>query len=243
MSKDPTSKKEQSFFSIEDVEEILKRNKKNQAVEDTPTKQIPKKQPVKVDPKPVVAEVPVQPKQRLGAVSAADILGFAIDAPEIRVEKYDESKVPKKWMPYYRQLIQLRDHVVNGLDFHTKETLHRSSKDDSGDLSSYGQHMADAGTDTFDRDFALSLVSSEKEALHEIEKAIERIFDGTFGVCKVTGNPIAKERLKAVPFTRFSVEGQIEFERTQKRTVQRGGAFAETVEESAAFASDDDSDE
>jgi DnaK suppressor protein len=149
----------------------------------------------------------------------------------------------KKLLPYFKQLMELREHVLNGLDFHTQDTLHRSSKDDSGDLSSYGQHLADAGTETFDRDFALSLLSSEKEALHEIEKAIERIFDGSYGICKVTGKPIAKERLKAVPFTRFSVEGQIEYERMQKRTVQRGGVFAETVEESAAFSSDDDSDE
>lgn len=244
MSKDSSSKKEQNFFSLDDVEEILKRNKASQAVEKAPAKKkaAPKKVAAAASKKEVATETPAQ-SQRLSAVSAADILGFSIDEPEIKVEKYDTSRVPKKWLPYYRLLIDLRDHVLSGLDFHTAETLHRSSKDDSGDLSSYGQHMADAGTETFDRDFALSLVSSEKEALHEIEKAIERIFDGSYGVCKVTGKPIAKERLKAVPFTRFSVEGQIEFEKTQKRTVQRGGAFAETVEESAAFSSDDDSDD
>ena len=243
MSKDSSSKKDQNFFSLDDVDEILKRNKSNQAVAEEPSlkKTAPKKNAV--EQKITTTESPAPTKQRLGAVSAADILGFSIDEPEIKVEKYDINQVPKKWLPYYKLLIELRDHVLSGLDFHTQDTLHRSSKDDSGDLSSYGQHMADAGTETFDRDFALSLVSSEKEALHEIEKAIERIFDGSYGICKVTGKPIAKERLKAVPFTRFSVEGQIEFEKTQKRTVQRGGAFAETVEESAAFASDDDGDE
>ncbi len=244
MSKDANSKKDQAFFSLDDVDEILKRNKTSQAVAEPPKETPTPKKVTKAEPKaPVAAPTPKPQQQRLGAVSAADILGFSIDTPEIRVEKYDEEKVPKKWLSYYRQLIDLRDHVLNGLNYHTQETLHRSSKDDSGDLSSYGQHMADAGTETFDRDFALSLVSSEKEALHEIEKAIERILDGTYGVCKVTGKPIAKERLKAVPFTRFSVEGQIEFERTQKRTIQRGGAFAETVDESAAFTSEDDIDE
>ncbi|HOO93265.1 MAG TPA: TraR/DksA C4-type zinc finger protein, partial [Opitutales bacterium] len=148
----------------------------------------------------------------------------------------------KKFQSYYKQLIELRKQVLNGLDLHMQDTLKRSSKDDSGDLSSYGQHLADAGTDAFDRDFALSLVSSEKEALHEIEKAIQRIFDGTYGICSITGKPISKERLKAVPFTRFSVEGQQEFERSRKRNIQRGGVFAEGVEDSAAFTDEDTED-
>jgi len=246
MSKEANSKNQQPFFSLDDVDEILKRGTSTpQAVVEPPADSTSTKKtavtPAKAEPKKPQSQV--VPKQRLGAASAMDILGFNIDAPEIPVNKYDENQVPKKWLSYFKLLIELRDHVLSGLDYHTQETLHRSSKDDSGDLSAYGQHMADAGTETFDRDFALSLVSSEKEALHEIEKAIERIFDGSYGICKVTGKPISKERLKAVPFTRFSVEGQIEFERTQKRTVQRGGAFAETVDESAAFTADEDIDE
>lgn len=242
MSKDSSLKNSQPFFSLDDVEEILEKTKKENSKQKTV---LEKKASVQIKPeaRKVVVEETKQAQQRLGAVSAADILGFNLTEPEPRPKKLNEERVPKKFLSYYRLLIDLREHVLNGLDYHTKETLHRSSKDDSGDLSSYGQHMADAGTETFDRDFALSLVSSEKEALHEIEKAIGRIFDGTYGLCKVTGKPIAKERLKAVPFTRFSVQGQIEFEKTQKRKIQRGGAFAETVEESAAFASDDDSDE
>ena len=242
MSKETSSKNSQPFFSLDDVDEILRKAQKEPAGQSDVSGE-KAASPSKTEAKKTLVEEPKQEQQRLGAVSAADILGFNLAEPEPRPKNHDESRVPKKFLSYYRLLIELREHVLNGLDYHTQETLHRSSKDDSGDLSSYGQHMADAGTETFDRDFALSLVSSEKEALHEIEKAIERIFDGTYGICKVTGKPIAKERLKAVPFTRFSVEGQIEFEKTQKRKIQRGGAFAETVEESAAFSSEDDSDE
>ena len=74
---------------------------------------------------------------------------------------------------------------------------------------------------------ALSMVASEQEALEEIEDAIDRIFDGTFGVCQETGKPIKKTRLKVVPFTRFSLEGQNLFEQRKRRegdTVT--GAFA-----------------
>ncbi len=244
MSKDSNLKSSQPFFSIDEVDEILKKKAKEEKKQ---KKAVVASKPAKKVAKAEVKTAVEEPKpatQRLGAVSAADILGFNLSEPESPpIKQYDETQVPKKWLSFFRQLIELREHVTSGLDFHTKETLHRSSKDDSGDLSSYGQHMADAGTETFDRDFALSLVSSEKEALHEIEKAIERIFDGSYGICKVTGKPIAKERLKAVPFTRFSVEGQIEFERSQKKSVQRGGAFAETVEESAAFTADDEAEE
>ena len=83
----------------------------------------------------------------------------------------EEQKVPRKFKVYYDLLIELRNHVYDELDLHTRETLKKSNKDDSGDIASYSQHMADEGTDNFDRDFALSLVSSEQEALAEIEAA------------------------------------------------------------------------
>ena len=85
---------------------------------------------------------------------------------------------------FYRLLLDLRTHLTEGIERHSEETLKRSAKDDAGDLSAYGQHMADAGTDTFDRDFALSMVASEQEALSEIDAAIKRIHDGTYGVKK-----------------------------------------------------------
>lgn len=103
--------------------------------------------------------------------------------------------------------------------------------------------MADAGTDTFDRDFALSLVSSEQEALTEIDAAIKRIMDGTYGVCEVTGKPIAKERLLAVPFTRYSAEAQKEIEKNRMRTRTSAGLFGELGEEGAKIAEDDGGEE
>jgi RNA polymerase-binding transcription factor DksA len=112
---------------------------------------------------------------------------------------------------------------------HSEETLKRSSKDDAGDLSSYGQHMADAGTDTFDRDFALSLVSSEQEALGEIDAAIKRIKDGSYGVCEITQEPIARDRLLAVPFTRYSANAQKELERNRHRSRTQAGILGEMV--------------
>lgn len=161
------------------------------------------------------------------AASLNDILGISTKPTTTTLS---EDEVDPKFLRYYRLLVDLREHVASGLDTHTEQTLKRSAKDDAGDLSAYAQHMADAGTDTFDRDFALSLVSNEQEALAEIEAAILRIKNGTYGVCELTGKPISKERLLAVPFARFSVESQTEVEKTKRRTAARAGIFGEGEE-------------
>ena len=178
-------------------------------------------------------------KRVLGAASLSDILGFdsMVSAPKVETRP-----IPKKFKKFYNLQISLRDHDKSELSMHTEETLKRSSKDEAGDLSGYSQHMADAGTDTFDRDFALGMVSSEQDALIEIEAAIERIFEGTYGVCEMTGKKIRDERLMAVPFTRYSVETQKQLEKNQTRSVQRGGVFTDASSEDAMNFSEENPD-
>ncbi len=185
----------------------------------------------------VVEEIKPAKPHHIKAASLADILGF--NPKRAKPPLPDEGKdVPEKFKRYYKLLIDLRTHLTAGITLHSEETLKRSSKDDSGDLSSYGQHMADAGTDTFDRDFALSLVSSEQEALSEIDAAIKRIHAGTYGICEITQKPISKDRLLAVPFTRHSAEAQKDIERNRYRARTAGGLFSEG-EEGGKIASDD----
>ncbi|HYP17570.1 MAG TPA: TraR/DksA C4-type zinc finger protein [Opitutus sp.] len=182
-------------------------------------------------------EKPAKPNH-IKAASLSDILGFnpkRTPAPNAA----DDREVPEKFKRFYKLLIDLRQHLTEGIELHSEETLKRSSKDDSGDLSSYGQHMADAGTDTFDRDFALSLVSSEQEALTEIDAAIKRIHDGSYGVCEITQKPIAKERLLAVPFTRYSAEAQKDLEKNRYRARTAGGLFGELGEEGGKIMDED----
>ena len=182
-------------------------------------------------------EKPAKPNH-IKAASLSDILGF--NPKQSRVpEPFDDANIPEKFKRFYRLLVDLRKHLTEGIELHSEETLKRSSKEDSGDLSSYGQHMADAGTDTFDRDFALSLVSSEQEALTEIDAAIKRIKDGTYGVCEITQKPIAKERLLAVPFTRYSAEAQKDLEKNRYRTRTAGGLFGELGEEGGKIMDED----
>jgi len=236
-------------FSLDDVEQFMARKKSkvaDEAAETASTKPVKKAATTPApttspNTSPVVAEEPA--KQRvLGAASLADILGFN-PAEKKNATDLSSQEVPKKWKKYYDLLIELRAHVSDEITLHTSETLKHSSRDDSGDLSSYGTHQADAGTDTFDRDFALSLVSGEQEALNEIEEAILRIKNGTYGVCEVTGKTIPAARLTAVPFARYSVEGQSEYEKNVRRKVDRGGnnsLFADSSDAPKLASSDDD---
>lgn len=176
--------------------------------------------------------------QHVKAASLADILGFNPKkgkTPDLLSDK----NVPEKFKRYYKLLVDLRASLTEGIERHSEETLKRSAKDDAGDLSAYGQHMADAGTDTFDRDFALSMVASEQEALSEIDAAIKRIHDGTYGVCEITQKPIAKERLLAVPFTRYSAEAQKDLERNRHRSRTQAGLFGELGDEGGKIMDED----
>jgi DnaK suppressor protein len=86
------------------------------------------------------------------------------------------------------------------------ETLRKSRLDASGDLSSMPIHMADLGTDNYQQEFSLGLMDSERRLLGEIDDALSRIEDGTYGICEGTGKPIPKARLEAQPWARYCVE-------------------------------------
>jgi RNA polymerase-binding transcription factor DksA len=74
-------------------------------------------------------------------------------------------------------------------------------------------HMADIGTDTYDQDFMLGLAEAERRRLREIDAALGRIEDRTYGVCQMTGKPIPKARLNAKPWARYTIEAAREIER------------------------------
>jgi RNA polymerase-binding transcription factor DksA len=225
-------------FSLDEVRAIAKTNvTKGEAEGKTLKSAVKAGEHGKKTDAPAKSAKPAAPNH-VKPASLADVLGFNPKKKSNPTIENDED-IPEKYRRYYRLLIDLRNHVTGQLDQHTEETLKRSAKDDAGDLSSYGQHMADAGTDTFDRDFALSLVSNEQEALSEVEAAIQRIKAGTYGICEGTGKPIAKERLLAVPFARFSAEAQKEIERNSYRSRQQAGLFGEAGEEGAKISEDD----
>ncbi len=89
---------------------------------------------------------------------------------------------------------------------------------EGSEANAFGMHQADAGSDAYDRDFALSLLSQEQDALYEIDEALKRIDHGTYGVCEMSGERIPKERLEAIPFARYTVQCQSQIERQQRAT-------------------------
>ena len=220
-------------FSLDEVRAIAK------TVTTKTASPFPAKTGAKAAAKQALAGVEKAKPQHVKAASLADILGFNPKKGK-PAEPMSDKDVPEKFKRYYKLLIDLRTHLTEGIERHSEETLKRSAKDDAGDLSAYGQHMADAGTDTFDRDFALSMVASEQEALSEIDAAIKRIRDGTYGICEITQKPIAKERLLAVPFTRYSAEAQKDLERNRHRSRTQAGLFGELGEEGGGKMMDED---
>ncbi len=138
-------------------------------------------------------------------------------------------KLPADELKKYRDnLRRIRDRVVDEIAFLAGDNLNRSPKESSGDLSSYSFHMADQGTDNFDREFALNLVSSEQDALYEIDEALQRIEAGTYGACDVCGRGIEKARLKALPFAKMCIRCKSEAEKGRSKfrpfgpTIQQG---------------------
>ena len=108
----------------------------------------------------------------------------------------------------------------------------------SEDMPEYSIHMADAATDSFDRDLLLGLASFEQEALYEVDAALKRIEDGTYGVCELTGCPIPWKRLEAVPSTRFSIEAEIGLEPGTHPHIGSLGTVQPVGEEAFGSASD-----
>jgi len=111
-------------------------------------------------------------------------------------------------------LLQLRDAMVDSMAGVAQDTLR--SRAEGSEASAFGMHQADAGSDAYDRDFALSLLSQEQDALYEIDQALKRIEMGTYGVCEMSGKHIPKARLEAIPFARFTVECQSQLEKQNK---------------------------
>lgn len=92
-----------------------------------------------------------------------------------------------------------------------------SPRDASGDLSAYTVHMADMAADTFDRELSMNIASSEQKTLYQIDDALKRLDDGSYGVCQECNQPIAMSRLKAVPYASMCIECQRSKEKKSKR--------------------------
>src|SRR5690242_10277778 len=149
-----------------------------------------------------------------GSATAASILGKPVAA---KAKKNGEVKVKAEWAKFYANLLELREQLLKQMSGLAKESAQ--------EMAGYSLHMADSGTDNFDRDFALSLLSSDQDAIYEIEEALKRIEKNTYGICELTGKAIPRDRLEAIPWTRFTVQAQAQLEREGALRQRRLGAL------------------
>ncbi len=135
-----------------------------------------------------------------GPANSAAILGAALKSGVAR----DGHSLPRFWKQQYRKLLALRDRFLAERNGHVL-AVHQP-------LEPFSLDMADTATDAVDHDLALGELSSEQDVLYEIEEALKRIANGSYGICEVTHKPIPRARLEAVPWTRFSQQAERELE-------------------------------
>jgi DnaK suppressor protein len=116
---------------------------------------------------------------------------------------------------FKKVLMRKRDLLSGNVNALESQALRHSRQDASGDLSNMPIHMADIGSDNFEQEFTLGLIENEEEMLRDINDAIDRIEEGTFGKCEVCGKVIHKKRLKAIPHARMCIACQRDQEQTE----------------------------
>ena len=137
--------------------------------------------------------------------------------PVVVIKKGKEPVKVTGWVAKQRaRLLQLKDTLLDSMSGVGRDSLRNRAE--GSEASAFGMHTADAGSDAYDRDFALSLLSQERDSLFEIDAALKKIDDGNYGFCEISGKPIPHNRLEALPFARYTVECQAELEKTNRLT-------------------------
>jgi RNA polymerase-binding transcription factor DksA len=189
----------------------------------------PKPEPVKA-PEPAKAAPAAKKTKKSSAPSVSvagkptvsNVGGKVQPIPHVKASRQEEEEgatieVPRvvKMTPFLKKqrqrLIDLRSSLYESMESVAEGSLRQAPE--GSEANAFGMHQADAGSDAYDRDFALGLLSKEQDAVYEINAALERLDRGTYGICEQSGKPIPEIRLEALPFTRFTVECQAAMEK------------------------------
>lgn len=125
-----------------------------------------------------------------------------------------KTKLTPKELEGYRDILNRMRRELAGRVHDLEEEALKSS---GGNLSNMPLHMADVGTDTFDQDFNIGMAQAERGIVQEIDEALKRIADRTYGMCMLTGKPIPKGRLAAMPWAKYTVEAARQVEKSRPR--------------------------
>lgn len=146
-----------------------------------------------------------------------------------------------------QRLLDLRDMLLDSVSGMSRDTIRNAPE--GSEASGSGQHQGDAGSDAYDRDFALSVLAKEQDALYEIEQALYRIKAGSYGNCEISNHKIPTARLEAIPFARLTVECQAQWEKEygnrrfrSSNEVGFSGGMPQEDEQSVTVSLDGDDD-
>ena len=157
------------------------------------------------------------PDEPVQAASVQDLTA-SVSKYILGSQQKNDDETDAKLAPFLRKqkkrLLALRDAMLDSMSGVAQDNLR--ARAEGSEASAFGMHQADAGSDAYDRDFALNLLSQEQDALYEIDEALKRIELGTYGTCEMSNKPINHERLEAIPFTRYTVECQSQLEKQNK---------------------------
>lgn len=164
---------------------------------------------------PVKTKAPL-PRMEVKAVAPLPAT-VARPVPTNGKPRKNQAGMQQKELEHYRELLLLkRRELIGDMSAMEREALRTTG---SSNLSNLPLHMADMGTDNYEQEFTLNLVEKDRQLLREINNALAKLQDGTYGLCEGTGKPITKARLEAQPWAKFSIEYAREQE--QKRMIRR----------------------
>ena len=169
-----------------------------------------KKQPAKKAAAAPAEKKPAAKAEAKKPAPAAKAKAVEEEAAPVAVVPSGPVKVSGFALKQKQRLLDLRDELVDAMSGMTGEI--RNAPEGS-EASGSGMHQGDAGSDAYDRDFALSVLAKEQDALYEIEQALRRIDRGAYGICEMSGKSIPQARLEAIPFARLTVECQAQWEK------------------------------
>jgi DnaK suppressor protein len=201
-------------------------------ISNAPAKKAPAKKaaPKKILRKPVAKK----PAKKAPAKKASPKKAISKKAVKAPAKKSSAAAVPIKPLRAFRKeelatfRAQLQQHlelIQGNLNALAGDNLKRSPIEATGDISAHSTHMADQGTDNFDRELALNLASSRQESVYDIEDAIRRVDDGSYGACESCGKAIERPRLKALPFAKKCMGCQNAAERGRTKYRPFGGTL------------------
>src|SRR5262249_54198277 len=114
------------------------------------------------------------------------------------------------------RLLEERARITREMGHIESTILKVNPRDSAGEEGGYSFHMADAGTASMERQVSFDIASKEGWLLREIDDALRRIYNGVFGICEASGKPIARVRLEALPWARYTLEEQAHMEMKQR---------------------------